>query len=234
MVDLKETFLERVKAYGCKNEDLAVNYFTRADFELPRLKTPKKWEQLDFDDFVLNSITHANMGVDPFARKTLYFIPRGNRLCIDLRYECLEYMAKTFGINSPLNVTTEIIYSNDKFSLIKKDLANPKDGYLFQVPNPLERGSICGGVYLKEYDNERFDKAVFMSLEAINKRTPNTGTFFANHPEKMCLKTLLKEAWGSVTLDTTRLGEYAKSVVPIKEFEPENMEDLPFIPNAEL
>ena len=234
MATLKETFQERVKAYGCKNEDLAVNYFTRADFELSRMKTPKKWEQIDFEDFIMNSITHANMGIDPFARKTLYFIPRGAKLCIDLRYECLEFLAQNFGINKPINVTTEIIYSNDKFSLVKKDLSNPRDGYLFQIPSPLDRGAICGGVYLKEYENERLDKAVFMSLAEINKRTKADTSFFGNHPEKMCLKTLLKDAWGSVTLDTTRLGEYAKSVKPIQDFEPESTTDLPFNPESEL
>ena len=56
MADLKETFLQRVKTYGCKNEYLAVNYFTRLDNELKKLATPKTWKQINFEDFLSKSI----------------------------------------------------------------------------------------------------------------------------------------------------------------------------------
>lgn len=236
MSDLKKTFLERVQAYGCKNEDLAVNYFTRADIELPRMKTPKTWAQIDFEAFVLSAITHANMGIDPFAPKTLYLVPRGNTLCIDLRAECLEFLARNFGINCPENITVELIYSNDKFSMIKKDLSNPQDGYFLQTPNPIDRGLCCGGVMLFEYENTRYNKVRFMSIADINKRTADTSTFYKNYPESMQEKTIRKYAWSKIVLDTTRLSEYYKinPVIASKEFEAENMENLPFDPDAEL
>jgi len=41
---LKLEFLKRVKLYGCKNEDLALNYFTRLDNELK--KSNKTWKQI--------------------------------------------------------------------------------------------------------------------------------------------------------------------------------------------
>ena len=73
MADLKETFLQRVKAYGCKNEDLAVNYFTRLDNDLKKLPTLKTWKQINFEDFLSKSIAYANIGIDPLAPKMLSF-----------------------------------------------------------------------------------------------------------------------------------------------------------------
>ena len=230
MADLKETFLQRVKAYGCKNEDLAVNYFTRLEKE-----QKEKISNIDFEDFIMKSITYSNMGIDPFAPDMLSLVPRGGKILFIEDKQCVELLARTYGINCPVNITTEMIYSKDKFSLIKKDLSNPKDGYLFQIPSPLDRGNICGGVYLMEYENERFDKAVFMSLADIHKRTDTNSANFQKYPEEMCLKTLKKKAWGLVTLDTTKLSDYyiAKEKETI-DFEPENTEELPFVPDAEL
>jgi hypothetical protein len=51
----------------------------------------------------------------------------------------------------------------------------------------------------------------------------------------MIEKTLLKKAWGRVTLNTTKLAEYYsidKSNIP--DFEPQLTADLPFDPDNEL
>lgn len=241
MSDLKKTFLERVQAYGCKNEDLAVNYFTRLDNELPKQKTPKTWLQIDMDGFVQKAIAYANIGIDPLAPKMLSFTLFGNKttglsdvvFVEDVR--CMELLARRFGVNCPENITIELVYSNDKFSLVKKDLSNPSDGYLLQIVNPIDRGVICGGVSLSEYSNPAYNKARFMSLADIHKRTGKDSDFYKKWPEEMCEKTIGKNAWGKVVLDTTQLADYyAQKSTPEQEFESENMENLPFDPDAEL
>src|SRR3990172_3022731 len=144
MATLKETFQERVRAYGCKNEDLAVNYFTRLDAELPKQTTPKTWAQINFDDFLSKAIAYANIGIDPLAPKMLSFTLFANKsgksdvvFVEDVR--CMELLARRYGVNCPENITVELIYSTDKFSIIKKDLSHPSEGYILEVTNVFER-----------------------------------------------------------------------------------------------
>jgi hypothetical protein len=51
----------------------------------------------------------------------------------------------------------------------------------------------------------------------------------------MCEKTILKKAWKRIPLNTsTELAEYYAKKPNEAEFEPENTEELPFDPDAEL
>jgi len=50
----------------------------------------------------------------------------------------------------------------------------------------------------------------------------------------MCEKTVGKNAWGKVVLNTTELAEYYATQPNEIDFEPENTEELPFDPDAEL
>lgn len=241
MSDLKKTFLERVQAYGCKNEDLAVNYFTRLDNELKKANPVKTWKQINFEDFLSKAIAYANIGIDPLAPKMLSFTLFANKsnglsdvvFVEDVR--CMETLARRYGINCPENIKVELIYSTDKFSLIKKDLSNPQDSYVLEITNPFERGEIIGGVSLSEYQNSNYNKVRLMSMKDIEKRVKTNSSFWTNWKEEMCEKTIGKNAWGKVVLDTTQLADYyAQKSTPEQEFEAENMENLPFDPDAEL
>lgn len=240
MADLKDTFLQRVKAYGCKNEDLAVNYFTRLDNELKKLPTPKTWKQINFEDFLSKSIAYANIGIDPLAPKMLSFTLYANKtnglsdvvFVEDVR--CMELLARRYGINCPENITVELIYSTDKFSIIKKDLSHPSEGYVLEVTNAFDRGNVIGGVSLSEYANPIYNKVRIMSMKEIEKRVKTTSPFWTNWKNEMCEKTVGKNAWGKVVLNTTELAEYYATQPNDVEFEPENTEELPFDPDAEL
>lgn len=246
MADLKQTFLERVQAYGCKNEDLAVNYFTRLDNEFKKLATPKTWKQINFEDFLSKSIAYANIGIDPLAPKMLSFTLFANKsnglsdvvFVEDVR--CMELLARRYGINCPENITVELIYSTDKFSIVKKDLSHPSEGYILEVTNVFDRGEIIGGVSLSEYANPIYNKVRIMSMKEIEKRVKTTDyngketSFWKNWRAEMCEKTVGKNAWGKVVLNTTELAEYYATKPNEAEFEPENTEELPFDPDAEL
>ena len=240
MADLKETFLQRVKAYGCKNEDLAVNYFTRLDNDLKKLATPKTWKQINFEDFLSKSIAYANIGIDPLAPKMLSFTLFANKtnglsdvvFVEDVR--CMELLARRYGINCPENITVELIYSTDKFSIVKKDLSHPSEGYVLEVTNAFDRGDIVGGVSLSEYANPIYNKVRIMSMKEIEKRVKTNSPFWTNWKNEMCEKTVCKNAWGKVVLNTTELAKYYATQSNDVEFEPENTEELSFDPDAEL
>jgi len=240
MADLKDTFLQRVKAYGCKNEDLAVNYFTRLDNELKKAVPLKTWKQINFEDFLSKSIAYANIGIDPLAPKMLSFTLYANKtnglsdvvFVEDVR--CMELLARRYGINCPENITVELIYSTDKFSIIKKDLSHPSEGYVLEVTNAFDRGDVIGGVSLSEYANPIYNKVRIMSMKEIEKRVKTNSPFWTNWKNEMCEKTVGKNAWGKVVLNTTELAEYYATQPNDVEFEPESTEELPFDPDAEL
>ena len=240
MADLKETFLQRVKAYGCKNEGLAVNYFTRLDNELKKLATPKTWKQINFEDFLSKSIAYANIGIDPLAPKMLSFTLFANKtnglsdvvFVEDVR--CMELLARRYGINCPENITVELIYSTDKFSIVKKDLSHPSEGYVLEVTNAFDRGDIVGGVSLSEYANPIYNKVRIMSMKEIEKRVKTNSPFWTNWKNEMCEKTVCKNAWGKVVLNTTELAKYYATKPNEIDFDPESTEELPFDPDAEL
>jgi recombination protein RecT len=249
MATLKETFQERVKAYGCKNEDLALNYYTRLDNELKKSTATKLWKDIAFDDFLAKSIAYANIGIDPLAPKMLSFTLFKNKstLLFDIVFvedvRCMELLARRFGVNCPENITVELIYSTDVFSMIKKDLSHPSEGYVLEVSNPFNRGEIIGGVSLMEYENPAYNKVRIMSMADITKRVKTTDysgketSFWKNFKPEMCEKTIGKNAWSKVVLNTTELSEYyaIKPSEDVKEdFEPESTTDLPFNPDAEL
>ena len=240
MADLKETFLQRVKTYGCKNEDLAVNYFTRLDNELKKLATPKTWKQINFEDFLSKSIAYANIGIDPLAPKMLSFTLYANKtnglsdvvFVEDVR--CMELLARRYGINCPENITVELIYSTDKFSIVKKDLSHPSEGYVLEITNAFDRGDIVGGVSLSEYANPIYNKVRIMSMKEIEKRVKTNSPFWTNWKNEMCEKTVCKNAWGKVVLNTTELAKYYATKPNEIDFDPESTEELPFDTDAEL
>lgn len=246
MSDLKENFLKKVKEYGCKNEDLAVNYFIKLDEQLKVTLPVKTWHQISFDDFLQKSIAYANIGIDPLAKKMLSFLLYANKATgkSDVVFvedvHCMEILARRYGINCPENITVELVYSTDAFTLKKKSLTNPVEGYELDVTEPFNRGDIIGGVSLTEFSNPIYNKVRMMSISEIEKRVRTKGangketTFWANYKPEMCEKTIAKNAWGKVVLDTTELSEYYALSREEPEFEPENKEELPFNPEDEV
>lgn len=252
-LDLKGKFLTKVQEFGCSNEKLAGNFFTAIDLAIKKAEAdragnqykandPKiKWAVINFDDILQKSIAYSNLGIDPLAKDMLSFIFYKNKSGgYDITFvegvKCMETLARTYGINCPENIKVELIYSTDKFSLIKKDLTNPQDSYVLEVTNPFERGAIIGGISLSEYPNPIYNKVRLMTRKDILKRTKETTVFFKNWEEEMCEKTVAKNAWGKVVLDTTQLAEYysLQSDAMREEFEPENTEDLPFDPDETI
>jgi recombination protein RecT len=146
----------------------------------------------------------------------------------------MELLARRYGINCPENITVELIYSTDKFSIVKKDLSHPSEGYVLEVTNAFDRGEIIGGVSLSEYANPIYNKVRILSMKEIEKRVKTNSPFWTNWRAEMCEKTVGKNAWSKVVLNTTELAEYYATKPNEVDFEPENTEELPFDPNAEL
>jgi len=250
MEDLKLKFLEKVKEYGCKNEVLAGNFFTAIDASIKKSEAdragnqykandPKiRWAATNFDETLQSAIAYSNLGIDPLAEDMISFIfhkskTGGYNITFVEGVSCMEILARKYGINCPDNVKVEVVYSTDIFEVIKKDINNPEDTCIHKVVNPFDRGEIVGGYTISQFSNSSYNQIRPMSLKDINKRTKETTMFFKNWPEEMCIKTLKKNAWSKVVLNTVDLAEYfAAKSDPV--FEPEDKSKDIFNPNEVL
>lgn len=239
MSSLLEAAKKAIELYGCKNIDLALNYYTRMDNELKKLD--RAWSAINMQDFKIKAIAYANIGIDPLASKMLSFTMfKNNQTNVydvvfveDVR--CMEILARRYGRNCPENITVELIYSTDKFSPVKKSIGNPSDSYVLEVVNPFDRGEIIGGVSLSEYKNTAYNKVRFMSIADIQKRVNTNTGFWKKWKEEMCEKTIGKNAWSKVVLDTTELAEfYSANSSEKNNYELEEHEELPFDPENEI
>src|SRR5437899_2588120 len=107
------------------------------------------------------------------------------------------------------------------------------EGYVLEVTNVFNRGEICGGVSLSEYKNTSYNKARVMSLADIEKRVKTNSSFWTNWKPEMCEKTIGKNAWGKVVLDTTQLADYYASKSNEEELDFSKVEELSFEPEQE-
>lgn len=252
MSDLKEKFLTKVKETGCKNEALAGNFFVALDAAIKKSEAdragnqyktndPKiRWDSINFEETFQACIAYANVGIDPLADDMLSFTFYKNKkggydITLVEGVSCMEILARKYGVNCPENVKVELVYSTDVFEPIKKDINNPSDTCIHKITNAFDRGEILGGYSLSQFKNPLHDQLRPMSKKDINKRTKETSKFFQNWPDEMCIKTIAKNAWSKVVLNTTDLAEYyaSKKIEP-ENFDPENKADLPFKPEDVL
>lgn len=249
---LQEKFLAKIEEIGCKNMSLAKNFFIAIDnaikkSEEDRLSNdwkkknnpPFRWSGINFDDVLQSSIAYSNIGIDPLSDDMISFVffknktASGYNITFVEGVSCMEILARRYGVNCPENIKVEVVYSTDIYKAIKKDINNPKDDCIHEITNAFDRGEIVGGYSLSQFKNPAHDQLRPMSLKDINKRTKETTDFFKKWPDEMCIKTLKKNAWSKVVLNTVDLAEYyAAKKEP--EFVPENTEDLPFLAENEL
>lgn len=139
---------------------------------------PYSWNTIDLPQLALDLAHYARMGLDMQQDNHLFPIPykdnKADRYTITLMegYNGIRYQAEKYALTPPRNVTVEVVYSNDRFSPIKKGKDNPGDTYTFEVPSPFDRGKPVGAFGYIEYDDPSKNTLVVMSRADIEKRKP--------------------------------------------------------------
>ncbi|OPA76767.1 recombinational DNA repair protein (RecE pathway) [Paenibacillus selenitireducens] len=202
--------------------------------EKNRDKTPVTWANVNMDKLALDVVAYAKIGFDPAQPNHINLIPFKNNTTgkYDIGfiegYRGMELKAVKYGLDVPDLVVVELVYANDKFKAIKKDLHNKVESYEFDIVNAFDRGSIIGGFYYHSYLNTpEKNKIVMMTLKDIEKRKPEkAGTEFWGGKkdkwengkvvgseevegwfDKMCWKTIYRAAHGDVTIDSQKIDD---------------------------
>jgi recombination protein RecT len=230
---------------------LCQNYFIRLDqqlkdLEIKRLATDEKyrapfeytWANVNMPALALGVIACASVELDASLPNHVSMVLYANKttkkydVSFTKGYKGLEIVGKKFALDPPNDVLVELVYSTDKFKIIKRDMGNPVEHYSFEIVNPFERGELIGLFYYMIYSDPKKNKCVGMSKADIDKRKPakaaaefwggekdikkwdkaankmmSTGEkeIIDGWYEKMAEKTGYRAAWNSLTLDSSKI-----------------------------
>ncbi len=222
---------------------LAQNYFIALDQALEKAEQrrnskkndlPVTWANVNMQQLALDVVAAARVGLDPAQPNHVNMVPYKNNKTgkydigfID-GYRGIELKAVKYGLDVPDGVIVELVYANDRFQPIKKDIRNKVESYEFEVSNPFDRGEIVGGFYYHAYkNNPEKNKLVVMSLKDILKRKPQyaAAEFWGGEKtiwkdgkpagkekvegwyEHMCWKTIYRAAYRDITIDSQKIDD---------------------------
>ncbi|MDT8901134.1 recombinase RecT [Anaeroselena agilis] len=213
---------------------------------------PYTWANVDLETLSRNVVSAARMGLDPLQKNHINMVPFKNNAIqkygigfID-GYRGLEVKATKYGLDVPVAVIVEVVYSTDTFKPIKKDLRNNVESFEFEVNNAFDRGEIIGGFYYLVYSDQTKNRLVVMSKKEIEKRKPAHASveFWGGEKdvwengkkvgkekvegwyEQMVYKTLYRAAYGSITVDSTKIdADYMRLAQAEKSFSEGKIED---------
>jgi recombination protein RecT len=241
-------------------KNLISNYFIKLDqslalAETKRLKTPQDkreqlpytWENLNMNALAMQVVPLSSVGLDPLQPNHVNLIPYKNShtnkydIAPIIGYRGLGLKALKYALEELKDVIIELVYSNDHFELIKKDVNNERDTYVFNVQNPFDRGELLGGFYCQRYQDGKADCIRVFTKADIEKRKPKYasaefwgGTNYKGEKiegwyEEMAYKTIYRAAYNDVIIDSSKIdAQFAKLSQIQDEFnaEPTPTEDI--------
>jgi len=226
---------------------LIQNYFIKLDqtlksSELKRLAkktnqdpTPVTWDNINMPKLAIDVMSFSLIGLDALQNNHINLIPYKNNatgkydITFIIGYKGLELKAMKYGFEIPDDVVVELVYSNDKFKQIKKDINNRVEGYTFEVVDDFNRGEVIGGFYYHIFTkNPTKNKLKVFSLKDIEKRKPKyaSSEFWGGIVDKwengkvvgkeqvegwreeMMLKTIYRSAYNDITIDSEKIDEH--------------------------
>jgi recombination protein RecT len=203
------------------------------------------WQNINIEKLASEVVVLSSLGLDPLTPNHINPIPfKNTRLnkydVVFIRgYKGLEVVAKNYALTPPKNVICELVYETDLFDMTKKDRENKVENYAFKVAQPFNRGQIIGGFIYKEFEDETLNTIEVLSIAQILKRKPKHASpeFWGGEKDKwengkkvgketiegwyeeMCLKTLKRHAWGSFTLDGSKVNDSYEKMLDIERDE---------------
>ena len=190
------------------------------------------WNNVDLELLARDVVSACRLGLDPAQSNHIFPIPYKNghtnkyHMVFLKGYKGLELIAKKYALEPPKAIITELVYEKDSFRMVKKDSSHAFESYEFEIGDPFDRGEIRGGFYYLDYGQaDPRNKVVVMTLADILKRKPakaspefwggEKAVYTNGKPSgketvegwfaEMCLKTIKRAAYNSLTIDTSKI-----------------------------
>jgi recombination protein RecT len=238
---------------------LCQNYFikidqTLKDLEKKRMAKDEKyrdalaftWPNVNIAKLAVDVVTFSAIGLDPTQPNHINCIPYKNTgtnkfdIGFIPGYRGMEVKAKKYGLDIPDDIIVELVYSNDKFKQVKRDLNNKMESYTFEVVNDFDRGELKGGFYYhKFFDQPEKNRLRVFSKADIEKRKPAYASpeFWGGEKDnwvngqkqgkvavvgwydEMAYKTIYRAAYNAITIDSQKIDDHYVAALE-KEREP--------------
>ena len=192
---------------------LIANYFVEIDKMLKASKQGYSWNQVRLNELSLTVAHLSKLRIDCSLPGSVSFIPFKNKDNTVTLVSCIgkngyRFIATEYGLDKVKNLTVELVYETDEFSVLKKDANHKGDSYEFSIKSPFNRGKCVGGFGFLEFDDETKNKLLVMSLQDIMKYKPSNAdsTFWGGRNlNDMLEKTIAKKILKSVALDPDKV-----------------------------
>lgn len=243
-----------IKEFSANNGEIAItpfqkklcqNYFIKIDMilkdqELRRMKKNEQyrdalsytWDNVNLQKLANDVIIYSAVGLDPTQPNHINPVPMKNNnlgkydIAFIMGYRGIELKSKKYGFDIPDDVVVELVYANDTFKQIKKDINNKIENYEFVVTNNFDRGEIVGGFYYHCYfDKPEKNKLRVFTRKDIEKRKPDYAApeFWGGEKDKwvngqkqgtetvegwfdeMAYKTVYRAAYNAITIDSEKI-----------------------------
>jgi recombination protein RecT len=191
-------------------------------------KQPIIWQNVNMQKLAIDAMRRIEIGLDALIDNHISPIPYWNskegKYDLDLRigYAGKDYYKRRFAINPPKHVIYELVYSSDKFKVVKKSAKNPVESYELEVTNPWDRGDIVGGFAYIIYEDETKNQVIVVSDKEF-KRSQAMGNqdFWTKNPAEMRYKTVVNRAMAKLWPDPEKTPESYRVVEAEYEAEDE-------------
>lgn len=234
---------------------LVQNYFIKLDrslkeSEVKRMSVPENkrdllsytWTNVNMEGLATDVVAYSCVGLDPLQKNHVNLIAfknnKTNKFDIGfvIGYQGCELKAKKYGLDVPDDFVIELVYSNDKFKSIKKNVNNRIESYEFEIVDEFDRGEVVGGFYYQIYfDKPEKNKLETFSLKDIMKRKPEhasaefwggekdvwtngqkTGTkTIEGWFEEMAWKTIARAAYNDITIDSEKIDQHYLKMIEL-------------------
>ena len=215
-----------IVAFTPKQKRLAQHLFIHIDTQLKALETkrldknpkfglPMVWSNINMNKLALDAVHRIELGLDALVPNHIspipYFNKREQKYDLDLRIgfvgkDCYRRAVAMYPI---VDITYELVYSEDKFVPKKRSMANDIESYEFEITSPFSRGKIIGGFGYIMYEDARKNKLVIVTEQEFERshKKAKGETFWANNPVEMRFKTLVHRVADKITIDPDKVSD---------------------------
>lgn len=186
-------------------------------------KLPYIWKNVNIQELAIDVVCYSRVGLDLLEDNHLFPIPFKNNhtdkydITMVPGYIGMEFIAKKYALDPPKDVITELVYSTDSFTAIKKDRDNATEQYTYEITNPFDRGEIIGAFGYIVYDDETKNKLILLSKKDLEKRKPDKASdnFWGKWDDEMYLKTLRRAVYNkrNIPLDPDKIDENISRII---------------------
>lgn len=209
-----------------EQKTLAQHLFVIIDSELQKAETDRQekgkkdklpviWANVNMQKLAKDAVHRINLGLDAFIENHIHIVPyfinndKKYHITLSIGYIGMEYYRCNMAIKQPKDIRYELVYENDIFKPIKKDINHEIESYQFEIPKPFDRGEIVGGFGYISYEDPTENKLIELTKKDFKKAEDCAPSkkFWTTWPERQCYKTIVRRTTAKIPPDPKKINQ---------------------------